>query len=308
MEFMNVPPVIRIEPAASCNLRCRHCPTGLDQSPKGLMSIELFSKLLSQISPFIEEINTVVLYHGGEPLLNPDIVYFIETLKASGVRKVKIVTNGKLLNSKIQTELLMSGLDELEISLDGLSGTDSDLIRVRSNSSEILESISNLLKSRKEMSSALKVTVSTTQFLDDYVDDHSKIPNAPKPEWLVSTFEDELEIKSTWAVQWPGGHPDDSQVKFHDVKVTRPSRCSLLDETVTIRANGDVVVCCYDLTSLTVMGNVQDTNLIEILGSPKYKEFKQQFIKGIYSEPCISCSVVTGPRYLSKKNLLAVVQ
>ena len=73
---------------------------------------------------------------------------------------------------------------------------------------------------------------------------------------LEKYLEKGINIKSNWAVQWPGGHPRSSQVVYEETIGEKPKKCSLLDETLTIRSNGDVVVCCYDLTSLKVMGNL----------------------------------------------------
>jgi len=44
------PKVIRIEPSATCNLSCIHCPTGSYSNPvKGIMSKELFLKIKNEI-------------------------------------------------------------------------------------------------------------------------------------------------------------------------------------------------------------------------------------------------------------------
>lgn len=301
----NFPPVIRIEPASSCNLRCKHCPTGLDASPKGLLSRTLFFKILTQLENHVSQISTVVLYHGGEPLLNPDIFYFISELKNVKVKKIKMVTNGKMLDKDKILEVINSGLDEIEISLDGLGVEDSNGIRRRSDATKILESVILLNQIKKEKKENLKITISTTQFVDDYTKDFTKIGKSPTPTWLQKFLEEGIGIKSNWAVQWPGGYPRSNQVVHEELIEEKPKKCSLLDETLTIRSNGDVVVCCYDLTSLKVMGNVKDNSILEIIDSQKYIEFRENFRNQIYDKPCNSCAVVTGNRYLGKSLLLA---
>ncbi len=299
------PPVVRIEPASSCNLRCKHCPTGLGASPKGILSLELFNKILNELEENIEDISTVVLYHGGEPLLNSNLVFFIAQLKNIGVKKIKIVTNGKLLTDEKCLELVLSGLDEIEISLDGNGPLDSEAIRSRSQTSFTLAAIKTLQSQKKTNRSKLKITVSSTQFIDDFPEEdwRSKVP--PIPEWLKELMENEIEIKTNWAIQWPGGFPKASKVIFEDSKASKPTSCSLLEETLTIRSNGDVVVCCYDLTSLNVVGNVFETSISEVLNSRKLEEFKSNFQNQIYSSPCDSCAVVTGKRFLGKNLLIS---
>src|SRR3989344_6572347 len=103
------PPVIRIEPAASCNFKCIHCPTGLDMSPTGVMSIETFDKIVLNLEGIIAErrkqfdttgqldypesplFRAIVLYHGGEPLLNKNFIEMVRRSKQLA-KFVKTVT------------------------------------------------------------------------------------------------------------------------------------------------------------------------------------------------------------------------
>ena len=303
---MKVPAVVRIEPASSCNLRCIHCPTGLGAAPKGIMGREIFEKVASEIKSFSEELSTVVLYHGGEPLLNKNLIEYIKVLKNFGVKKVKTVTNGKLLTDEICLQLLKSGLDEIEISLDGMSGEDSDHIRLRSSSNEVLASVQKLLDFRIQEESDLRISIASVQFVDDHFQSFEKVGNSYTPEWLVSRFPQGINFKSCWGVQWPGGYPDSLSVVHHEPILSRPQGCSMLDETITIRANGDVVLCCYDLTSLLVVGNVKSSGILEIWNSQNYENIRADFKAGRYSEPCNSCAVVTGRKFLGKRNLIPV--
>lgn len=303
---MKVPAVVRIEPASSCNLRCIHCPTGLGMAPKGIMQKEVFEKVVSELKSFASEISIVVLYHGGEPLLNKNLIDYIKDLKNVGVKKVKTVTNGKLLTDELCLQIVKSGLDEIEISLDGVSGEDSDSIRLKSNSNEVLAAVKKLLDFRTQEESDLRISVATVQFVDDYFQSFEKVGNSPTPEWLNSRFPEGINFKSCWGVQWPGGYPDSLSIVHHEPILSRPAGCSMLDETITIRANGDVVLCCYDLTSLLVVGNVKSSGVLEIWNSQNYENIREDFKVGRYSEPCKSCAVVTGKKFLGKRTLIPV--
>jgi radical SAM protein with 4Fe4S-binding SPASM domain len=296
-----LPPVVRIEPAASCNLRCLHCPTGLDATPKGVMDLEIFELVLSELDKYGDWVNTVVLYHGGEPLLNPSLDYMIRSIKNTSVKKIKMVTNGKLLTSEKSKMLLATGLNEVEISMDSIGPEESDSVRRRSNAAETLQNIEELMALKKSYRSNLLISISSTQFVDDYeIESLSELTPAPEPTWLRERFVD-LPIKPTWAVQWPGKLPLNNAVKFPGKVPKPPSTCSLLDETVTVRSNGDVVVCCFDLVGMSHMGNVRHSSLSEIWNSQTYNDFRKSFADANYPEPCKSCSVVTGPQYLGRR-------
>ena len=69
-QYSNQPPfprVLRIEPASQCNLACSHCPTSTIDMKRGLMTDDIFNKILSEIELHKNDIKAVVLYHGGEP-------------------------------------------------------------------------------------------------------------------------------------------------------------------------------------------------------------------------------------------------
>ena len=92
------PKVVRIEPAGACNLRCQHCPTGLISMGRGIMSGDVFRKTIGDLQRLKASVETVVLYHGGEPLINKSFFEFLKEVKEQLCVKVKTVTNGMLLN------------------------------------------------------------------------------------------------------------------------------------------------------------------------------------------------------------------
>lgn len=88
-----------IETVSHCNHRCVYCPVSVDLFPKGVMTDEVFHKVMSRLfeyQPFWERIS---LNHYGEPTLDPDLVPRIfNCLHRTG--QVLINTNGGLsLNS-----------------------------------------------------------------------------------------------------------------------------------------------------------------------------------------------------------------
>lgn len=265
-----------------------------------------FSKVLGELKLYGGEVNTVVLYHGGEPLLNPDLDEMINRIKQTEVGKVKIVTNGKILEEAWSIRLIDSGLDEIEISMDSTSIAGSNLVRRRSNSSQTIQNIKLLENLSRERDSDLRVSISTTQFVDEYdIDTIDMLTKARTPIWLQEIFP-HMQIKSTWAVQWPGGFPLESKVAFMARVEQLPTTCSLLEETITVRSNGDVVVCCYDLIGLSNLGNVHSLTLSNIWNSAQYANFRYEFARKNYREPCSSCAVVTGSKYLKRSELLLI--
>ncbi|QNP29969.1 radical SAM protein [Cylindrospermopsis curvispora] len=158
--------VVRIEPASKCNLACSHCPTGTVEMTRDIMSDIIFEKVLENLSKYKDEVEVVVLYHGGEPLLNKSICQMITAIKSIKPFFIKMVSNAMLLSQSKCESLLSTPLDLIEFSLDGLNKSENQQIRVNSSSSRVINNITHFLTKKEELRHPIRVAISTTQFLD----------------------------------------------------------------------------------------------------------------------------------------------
>src|SRR5579864_1604907 len=150
-----LPKVVRIEPAAACNLHCIHCPTGVNKpepGERGVMSSETFARALDLLRADLPDI--VVLYHGGEPLLNKKFPDMVRQVKELGVRFVKTVSNGMLLTEPVMRGVISAGLDAIEFSLDGSSPEENNRIRVGCDFHTVVANVKRLIDVRDEMGRA----------------------------------------------------------------------------------------------------------------------------------------------------------
>lgn len=293
------PPVVRIEPSATCNLSCIHCPTGTLGNPvKGNMKSDLFNKIIEEIKEY--KLRVVVLYMGGEPFLNKDFFSMVEALKKINIPMVKTVSNGTLLNKEIINAIIKSDLDLIEFSLDGTSGTMNDFIRKKSSFETICENIKCLLDEKEKLESTLKVVISSTQFKNAKLE-------SQRPNWLYETFQSYIDkklltINYVDAIKWSDMYVDSN---VFDVKVDMNDKdsnfCDHVINTITIRHNGDIVPCCYDLTSQLIMGNVLDDKLKNIWNNQKYINLRKSIDSKNFISICKSCSVVNKNQYLVLK-------
>ena len=297
-----LPKVLRIEPASQCNLRCLHCPTGTMSMSRNVMSNNVEEEVLKNIEKNSKFFKVCVLYHGGEPLLNYNFVKLLEKIRAILKHaKIKTVSNGMLLNKKKSIELANSGLDEIEFSLDAQSINESNLIRRNSNARMIIEKIKELLKIVKSENSKLKIRLSTSQFLNPELKINPLETNPLPPKWL----EDELPkidiIKTCWAMKWP--HYNTPEI-FQELTIDSKSvdYCDHVENTITVRSNGDVVPCCYDLTSQLVMGNITENSLEEIWNGSLYNNLREEIKKKDYNPTCSNCNVVANRKVFLSLN------
>jgi radical SAM protein with 4Fe4S-binding SPASM domain len=295
------PRVVRIEPSAKCNLACSHCPTGTIDMVRGLMNEKIFEKTLEQVKKNIDYIKVVVLYHGGEPLLNKKFYQMASSVRnLSSKLLIKTVTNGMSLSERNISNLLSCGLNEIEISLDGISPTESEEVRVKSDTAKIVENLKNLIVARDNANLNLTISVATTQFLRSKLDvSKPEMLNVKTPSWLINLFGDSVNYKPTIAMKWPHMKVgEEYELVLADGQ--DKNQCDHTINTITVRSNGDIVPCCYDLTSQMVLGNVMEQPLFTIFNGSKYKELRTSIQNKDYISACQNCNTVRPNVYLIK--------
>jgi radical SAM protein with 4Fe4S-binding SPASM domain len=303
------PRVIRIEPAGVCNLRCVHCSTLEAIGKGGLLSQETYQIVLDTIKRNIKKIDVVVLYHGGEPLLHRDFSRIVKEIKGLGVRFVKTISNGMLLTEANMQELIESGLDSIEFSLDGESSQENDFIRVRGPYEKIVKNVKRLIDLKMQMNSATpEVLISNVQFLKK--ENLEAIKNDPAPpQYLIDEFSGSYKgqigrIKSNWARPWLDMGIDSDLFDIHEVpemNVSEPT-CDHVENIVTIRWNGDIVPCCFDLTGKQILGNIHQNTLEKLWNDSPYLDLRKSIKTGCFNSICKKCYIVGEQRYFMLKD------
>jgi radical SAM protein with 4Fe4S-binding SPASM domain len=245
----------------------------------------------------------VVLYHGGEPLLNKNLEEFVVYSKNIGVKKTVITTNASLLNEKRSQSIIKSGLDEMKVSFDGRSQEENDAIRKGGKFSKDAINVLTLLKMKREMGvTHPDVIISTAQILDkdEMIDTDEQYMNlfSRSPEYLTnyfSEFKDEAMFRTFPAMVWPMSKIN-SKYSFRRSPIlrTRNDYCAELFEYMSIMSNGDVVSCCYDISGKVVHGNIFQADPVKIWHGESYSEFRNSFRTGRYGEMCSSCVYSSG--------------
>jgi MoaA/NifB/PqqE/SkfB family radical SAM enzyme len=128
-----------LEPTSQCNLDCRTCIRNIWDEPQGMMSEEVFSRVMEGLRAF-SPMPTVFFGGFGEPLFHPNIVEMVAQAKALGA-SVELVTNGTLLTRDISRELLRAGLGMLWVSLDGATPESYADIRLGAALFQVLENL-----------------------------------------------------------------------------------------------------------------------------------------------------------------------
>jgi len=145
-------PVLVISPHNQCNCRCVMCDIWRIREAK-----EITPALVEQqLASFRELRVRWVVFTGGEPQMNPQMILLAQMLRAEGIR-VTVLTAGLLLES--QAESIAANVDDLIVSLDGPPAVHDRIRRVPHAFERIKAGVAALRSFRPEMIVRARCTV-----------------------------------------------------------------------------------------------------------------------------------------------------
>lgn len=271
---------VNIEFSSQCNLRCQFC--SLDHNkPKHIISEEILEKFLSG---FVKDkryghIKRINLYNGGEVLLHPKRLEMLAILKKyKDLAKQKnlpfpeihMLTNVMLLREKLSEEIIdLDVIDLLGVSFDG--GTPEAFEEMRTNAkwNIFYDNVKAFDRIRKEKNNSVKMSAI------------SCIPG-DKPrslDWMHPQFQELYKLLDWYELRrlhnWAG---DIEEFKVPQKK--HKIGCTLLMEQLVLLPNGDVTICCNDLNSKSVIGNILNTNFMDIYNCEQRVRFLKLHLQG----------------------------
>ena len=253
------PDVVRVEPAGFCNFSCKHCIVGRQGGKRGLLNYDDFVRLMMRL-PSTPRV--LVLYHGGEPMLNPDLEKMIAYAKAIGVCYVVFNTNASQICDSTDLHLL----DELRVSFDGKSAQENDKIRL--GGMFHIEKLKIRQLSRDGQKRPRQITI-------------YNISDGRVPDYLLDAFAGyPVVFRADKRKEWPDLQGD--AVLNADIDY-----CPNLWETFTVLANGRVVMCCEDLLGQDTFGNAFEEQPLKIWA--RMQIVRDAFKDGDYHPLCRRC-------------------
>ena len=103
---------------------------------------------LKKITDQLPDLERVYLHGIGEPLLNKELFEMVKYAKSFKVR-VSISTNLNHFNRSLCSDLVLSGLDEIVVSLDGTSQESVSKYQVGNDFKKVVANIKRLANCKK---------------------------------------------------------------------------------------------------------------------------------------------------------------
>jgi len=262
-----------------CNLRCPECASGsgLSERKKGFMDPELFGKVMEELGPYLYSIN---LFFQGEPMIHPR---FFEFLELAGKIRSVVSTNGHFLSPENSEKIVISGLDKLIVSLDGIDQVTYSKYRLGGNFNKVKDGIRIVSDAIARTGSSLKLEI---QFL---VNRHNE-GQLKEIRKFASEYRAVLKLKSMQVIDIKESEkwmPVQKQFRRYtrindtfEIKSRLPDRCLRLWFNPVITWDGKVLPCCFDKNQEFVMGDLNKETFSEIWNGNEYEKFRTNVLSG----------------------------
>lgn len=248
---MQRPNAITMEITTFCQANCIVCVRDQIRYPLSNMTQEIFEKTIREADSYYEAgggVKYIDLGGMGEPLLDSQIESKLRWLDDNypGI-KVGVTTNGQLLMQK--KDIICKYIDLLKISNYGFSKESFEKVH---RGSLIYEDVKKGIE----------------EFL--------QISKDERPETMMSflVLKENDGEEEAWREYWEGKcdqiyiwrpHNWAGYKKSHTEQIHEKCKsCGRPGNDFTIRANGDVSVCCWDFNRELVVGNINEKSFKEI--------------------------------------------
>jgi radical SAM protein with 4Fe4S-binding SPASM domain len=270
-----------VEVTNFCNLRCPMCPREIADRGFGNMDWDLFTSLVDQAA---EHEHGVLLPQGfGESFIHPRFREMLAYLKKGGRgRPVMLITNGTLFSDENIDAIIESGIELVNISLDGTVKEVFEEIRPNADHEEVVANVKRLLDRRSKKGSQLPRVILRMIKMDKTIADVAAFEDYWKP-YLLSGDEIAYSNYQTWA-----GTVDDRRLEEREEEEIKAGPikppCRMLYKTMQVYFDGRVTPCCYDFDCTMEIGNACEAPIEAIWNGERAAHFRRLHEEGRMDE------------------------
>lgn len=290
--FRRIPTEVIIEPGNPCNLRCPVCPTHFAMKrQKGFMTFELYKEIIDDMK-HLKQKPLISMSFAGEPLLNKDIVRFVEYAHQHG-HKTFISTNVTLMTEQLSEGLIKAGLSSIHLCIDGFSKDSHEMYRVGSSFEVVKKNIETFLAVRSRLgSSTPHVSIQTllTSKSEHEIDQGIA--------WAKRIGADDIYFKSLSMGSYTTEEmkkkyayllPEKKELRRKTTKVYK-TICPVPQQQALVYWNGDLGLCCVDFDNVVKMPTIKEEGFLKTFMSDRaVKLRKAGFLKKF--SLCKGCSL-----------------
>lgn len=301
------PPALIIDTTNHCNARCAWCHNPNLRYSKGVMSQELFEKIIDDYCHYGGKV-----WFGtfGEPFMDKNILNKVRYVrKIDSIKDVTLLTNGLLLNSDKSSQLLDLKVN-IEISLDEIDKMKFETVK-QIDFDKVINNVMFLLEENNKSGCPVKIVIRMKTIQSEKEIEESNLYKRLKE---LSSFIDLTPIASSDSIaNWAGNfnkskffdkfYPEtilNGRYKNYNLQNNAP--CSQLWKNMVVMWDGKVVLCCADMEGQVVIGDLNQGSIVDVWKGEKIETVRELFKNRLKSKIplCKKCDLHQGWQYLRK--------
>ena len=266
-----LPEIVQIESTNICNAKCVFCPRDEMHRRQGIMSFDLFRKIVDECVEL--GITHVRVHNYGEPFVDRKLVDKVRYAKEKGIQEVGKIINGSLISELVARGLVDAGLDAINISVDA-SGTDVfESTRIGLKYDKVIANIERLVRIRAESGKRRPKLILSFVRQNNSADEQAFIEHWRK-------VADKIHI--TDLHNWGGTLHQQSDVNYP---------CYRPWLTFTVLWDGRVSLCCADFDGHTILGDLNTSSIKEIWNNERYLSVRREHLESGGPDVCRACDL-----------------
>jgi MoaA/NifB/PqqE/SkfB family radical SAM enzyme len=267
----SMPEIVQIESTNICNAKCVFCPRDDMHRRQGIMSVELFRKIVDECVEL--GITHVRMHNYGEAFIDRRLVEKVRYAKEKGIQEVGVISNGSLLNEAAARGMIDAGLDAINISVDAAGKEVFESTRIGLKYDKVIANIERLVRLRGESGKRRPKLILSFVRQNNSADEQAFIEH-----WR--TIADKVHV--TDLHNWAGTLNTESDVNYP---------CYRPWLTFTVLWDGRVSLCCADFDGKTVLGDLNTSSIRDIWNAEPYRNARRQHLESGGPDICRACDL-----------------
>ena len=283
-EVAPAPLHVDIETTNLCDLKCIMCERKDMKRPKGAMSMELFKSIIRQCDEI--GVDSVKLALWGEPFLNPRLVDMVRWARENSSLILQCNTNANLMTPGKSRGLVRAGLDQLSISIDGVTKETYESIRVGGNYERVMANVHHLMDVKKEMGAGKPCV--TLQIIRMSRNEHEIAE-------FVEYWKKKADRIAVTNIGVTAGSREVLSLSLREHKRTGRRPCSQLWQRLSVYWDGTVNACCNDFDGFLTIGRIDKDHLQDLWHGKDVSELRERHkrcdFQGLVCDECVGTVV-----------------
>jgi hypothetical protein len=266
-----LPEIVQIESTNICNAKCVFCPRDDMHRRQGIMSFELFRKIVDECVEL--GITHVRMHNYGEAFIDRQLVEKVRYAKQKGIKEVGMISNGSLITEPVARGMIEAGLDAINISVDAAGKEVFEATRVGLKYDKVIANIERLVRLRAETGRRRPKLILSFVRQNNSADEQAFIAH-----W--SKVADKIHV--TDLHNWAGTLNTESDVNYP---------CYRPWLTFTVLWDGRVSLCCADFDGKTILGDLNTHSIADIWNAQPYRDARRQHLESGGPDICRACDL-----------------